>query len=123
MPLELRAWDKLNNNWLFYEEEIWSLTPEIKLISHVRGNKESIVLMQYIGIKDKNGKKIFEGDIVKWNSWKTGNEDAWRVGQIEYDVTQCGFRIKQNYVVFPPAIYDRIEVIGNIFENSELLIN
>ncbi len=76
-----------------------------------------MVLMQYTGLKDKNGKEIYEGDLVKVEG--AGGEPL----QIVWNTTQlCGFAYQAG------AFYhgfiepdDSIEVIGNIYENPELL--
>ncbi len=82
-------------------------------------------IMQYTGLKDKNGKEIYEGDIVTYPNKKCFGVITF--GEYEfgdYDTYQsgCGFYIDsentsaQGY--FHPPI---IEIIGNIHENPELL--
>ena len=71
---------------------------------------------QYTGLTDKNGKKVFEGDIVK-GAWDT-------VFQVVYDDCYLGFRAERKDGFRNSIDYyglDRIEVIGNIHDNSELM--
>jgi len=70
---------------------------------------------QYTGLKDKNGKEIYEGDIVQIIS-------SGKIHEIIYH--KCSFGIILNNDVFAPIYWhEDINVIGNIHENPELIKN
>ena len=71
-------------------------------------------LMQYTGIKDKNNKEIYEGDIVEFYS---NVEDEIITEKVEYH-----FGIYRAGDYFVGKIYNKCEVIGNIYENKDLLV-
>lgn len=75
---------------------------------------DSSTVGQYIGLKDKNGTKIFEGDIVLLK----GDEDPY---QVVFD--ESCFQVYSDSVCYVmDNFYDyEIEVIGNIYDNPELL--
>jgi uncharacterized phage protein (TIGR01671 family) len=75
-------------------------------------------VMQYTGLKDKNGVEIYEGDIVKATSDQYENENF--VGKVIFDEGCFLTWINKNDI---RGIWgeDDIEVVGNIFENPELL--
>lgn len=79
-------------------------------------------LMQFTGLLDRNGKEIYEGDIVEWKYLQTWhkNEVRWVGG--EFVVTTSGFKDDLN----EPQNLSLVsilncEIIGNIYENPELL--
>jgi len=80
-------------------------------------NLGSIILMQYTGLKDKNGKEIFEGDIVKLKEYNF-------YFRVEYK--EAGYMLVNNamcqYELSNLAIKNG-EIIGNIYESPELLNN
>lgn len=89
---------------------------------------EPFELMQYTGLKDKNGKEICEGDIVRLGGWwdacgSAGYEKPEVL--VEWDNENCGFNPFANYDSDCGVRHfaNECEVIGNIYENPELLGN
>lgn len=80
-------------------------------------NQSEYYLMQFTGLYDKNGKEIYEGDIVK-KTMKRGYMLDRKVGQIKYIHDCFQVRYKGGMTDIIPAW---LEVIGNIYENPELL--
>ena len=78
---------------------------------------ENSVLMQYTGLKDKNGKEIYESDIIY------GGEYTGRHHVVVWSKDDLQFQTKEGYLIRSPYANKSIpwEVIGNIYENPELL--
>lgn len=123
--LKFRAWDG--------NKMINDIVPINKntVITNIQGFPDSMMavgcivtsIMQYTGLKDKNGKEIYEGDIVTWKHLKDNckyiiyyNEDE--VHYYAKPIVHCEGSSMESYL-------DNIkmEVIGNIHQNPELLSN
>lgn len=135
-PIEYRAFDLKNKKWLHEELEDVALNEdEFKGLMYcdMEGlavlhdgticlldecgkyeylDPERFILVQFIGLTDKNGKKIFEGDIVN---------DYLSIGKVVWSKQYAAFRV--DYGSYSDDMFDiaSVKVIGNIFENPELL--
>lgn len=79
------------------------------------------ILMQYTGLKDKNSKEIYEGDIIKYKYEKSLRGD---ISKVEWQNEYAGFSPFVDYDSDNQWSYinlESIEVIGNIYENPKLL--
>ena len=110
--IKFRAWDKQAKSWRFNSKTINDLCSG-DVNNHAMWI--NLELMQYTGLEDKNGKEIYEGDIVE----EPGNR---------YEVVYHadGFYMRNMYEPDNMLIqlrhgYLHCEVIGNIHENKELL--
>ena len=112
--IKFRAWDKLNKEMFnvesinFQERQVYRDT-----VSYREFN--DIEFMQYTGLKDKNNKEIYEGDIFHIGSKKILYVVEW------IDCGLKGRQIKNISWIGLDYWKDDIEVIGNIYENPELI--
>lgn len=124
---KFRAWDKLDKK-IYEVEDISWFNGEFDFIGDgitFKRNADDVELMQSTGLKDKNGKEIFEGDIITNGkdvmSIKRHNTLGFYVEQKgEVQFIADGMDLEE-FEEDAKEIADSIEIIGNIYENPELL--
>lgn len=121
--IKFRAWDKINKEW----NNTFLFDKDGKIFASGRDYEDGIntfnlELMQFTGLLDKNGKEIYEGDIVEWKYLQTWhkNEVRWVGGG--FVVTTSGFKDDLN----EPQDLSLVsilncEIIGNIYEHNHLI--
>ena len=95
------------------ETEICIGTPRVRMCFAI--NPETVG--QFTGLTDKNGKRIFEGDIIK-NEYEKGKYQYFRIFFSNYS---WGFANKYGMTGKLYNALGYLEVIGNIYDNPELL--
>ena len=124
--IKFRAWDTEKKvmipvihifiNWMWV---VWeNMRDGLEWNDDIRSTKR-YELMQYIWIEDKNGKEIYEGDLVKCIAEEKYSKESW-VYPIVYYASEQQFIPKWACHLWW-GWWDSIEVVGNIYENSELV--
>nr|DAX35558.1 MAG TPA: YopX protein [Caudoviricetes sp.] len=156
MTVRYRAWDVLAEKMIdeilmisFVRKEIIGKfsdgSTSVPLKFEDKRNGEDVTLMQSTGLKDKNGKEIFEGDILKFNDeWNeychegyvdgsvegvnyvevVKGEACFEFGKTRYPESSLFIYMEDEHLSFAELVKDKdfgFEIIGNVYENPELL--
>jgi len=119
--IKFRAWDRTNNCMIYPQTGMTNHCESWELLQRFD------IIMQYTGLKDKNDKEIYEGDIMEEDySKRTVIEFGFHETSTDYYSSPAyGFygitKDRYNWT-FSLDIVSEGEIIGNIWENSKLLI-
>lgn len=131
--IKFRAWKHVNTPEMFNDVQVIDFKSGIAHLGYSLSNftertdkerLENLILMQYTGLKDKNGTEIYEGDALgKQGYWGyyVGQKDGAYVAYsaIPLDKVQ---RINWSWKNIKNCVDVGFVVIGNIYENPELLL-
>ena len=143
-----RMWNRITSTMhhvegLYFDSEEIQYKDEVGILRFIKF--ENTILMQSTGLHDKNGKEIFEGDILKFNDeWSDycyegyvdGSTEGinfveiirettcFTFGKFQTSDSSLLYFMRDEYLSFEDLITDKdfeFEIIGNIYENPELL--
>ena len=117
--IKFRVWDKRHNSMEYINDLYWFEENGIHDF-----NDDNYIFMQNTGLKDKNGKEIYDSDIVKvtWGSGKIVCYEVKYCESLGYHYLRDTKNKEDDDII---CIYDysQMDVIGNVFDNPELLKN
>lgn len=135
--IKFRAWDSVHNRMIYLKDcvsfghidefDVYELYFEENVLK-CRGYKEydddfgyeigdetDLPIMEYVGLKDKNGVEVYEGDKVMFDyEWTKPDE----IGIITWNKDTASFQIKGHIPSSSMKHLDRMKVIGNIYETE-----
>jgi uncharacterized phage protein (TIGR01671 family) len=132
--IKFRAWDKYTSKMLEQLGGISGSNSYISFLDFYYDNSEDrnfgsvindLILMQFTGLLDKNGKEIFEGDLLQYDGYNFKLINKEKIYQIKYDDNLAQYyscNLENSFDTFLVVrAWKESKIIGNIYENPELV--
>jgi len=127
--IKFRAWDKQDEKMYYPEQKVFCIDLSGNIRQHPSlGVIDDVVLLQFTGMLDINGKEIYEGDIVSFEhvaGYEIENSKIF--WDDETSSFSCNFKIKNSYNFHNSTVGNlsndckALKIIGNIYENKDLI--
>ena len=128
--IKFRGWDKELNFMINIKRYKIDFNGQVLFDNNDKelyNQTNKIELMQYTGLKDKNGLEVYEGDIVSFTLFDCFDNDMQHIGKILFNNGAFYIEYMDKYELYNSLLCyvisqdDEFEVIGNICENSDVL--
>lgn len=125
--LKFRVWDKeretfLNNVFINSDGKLYEFSKDTMFGTAISFlDSENKKILQYTGLHDKNGKEIFEGDIIKIKD--ETYRITWNGCFSSFDMTNIAKAKQYKDLYILNKNFEKSEIVGNIYQNRELLEN
>ena len=141
--IKIRAWDKIEKKWLSFDngdpiqKDFGGLNALGYWVFFFDFDKDRVALTEFTGIHDKNGKEIYTGDLLRIPPKDAWEKENYVIYEVFFHDNDCadhhiGFQMNRTHYqgalggtsIFPnflPKNTTKMEIIGNIYENEELL--
>jgi uncharacterized phage protein (TIGR01671 family) len=118
--IKFRAWNDIDKIMVDLKKITPFATDIPGLFIPEKGVKPGyLIIEQFTGLKDKNGKEIYEGDVISCRDWETPKVVVFRGGSFGYEYPDDIF--EPLFLIDGGIGVSDIEIIGNIHENPELV--
>ena len=130
--IRFRAWDEQNkimhndfqfiksgdegNDWIVFTSDKQTLQDSTHHFENPYFGQQ-LKIMEYTGLKDKNGKEIYEGDVTKHHSHNTISKWIYSSRYLQFMSLESDGTHRYYFDIDK----DKLEVIGNIYQNPELM--
>ena len=122
--IKIKAWSKRTKSFVDNYNVTKCFVEKIDCVQF-EADESVIVPMEYIGKKDKFGIEIYENFFVRFKKKEQNNNTDWvdveKIELVTYDVDECEFVANRYYSDGDAVDWSEMEVVGNLFQNPELL--